>query len=77
MYLHLVDDRMVLPKTLYMLVSSSSTRCFIFFDGESGTSAACQPDRTKPVLRDFVISLHMDMSRLITITGVEKEPMRS
>lgn len=41
------------------------------------TSAACQPDRTKPVLRDFVISLHMDMSRLITITGLEKEPIRS
>jgi hypothetical protein len=25
-----------LPKTLYMLASSSSTRCFIFFDGGSG-----------------------------------------
>jgi hypothetical protein len=41
MYLHLVDDRMVLPKTLYMLVSSSSTRCFIFFDGESGRVWVC------------------------------------
>jgi hypothetical protein len=36
MQLHLVDDRLLLPKTLYLLVLSSSTRCFFFFDGESG-----------------------------------------
>jgi hypothetical protein len=35
MQLHLVDDSFVSPKPFYLLVSTSSTRCFIFFDGGS------------------------------------------
>jgi len=38
MYLHLVDDRLLLPKTFYLLVSSSSTRCFIFLMVDQGDS---------------------------------------
>lgn len=35
MYSHLVDDGFSFAKPLYLLVLSSTTRCFLFLDGES------------------------------------------
>src|SRR5437660_12788954 len=36
-----------------------------------------QSDGNKPVLREFAVSLHMDMNRLISVAGEEEKPVRT
>ena len=40
------------------------------------STAALQPNRTKPIFRNFVVSLRMDMHGFVSVGRVEKEPIR-
>jgi hypothetical protein len=44
-----------------------------FHSAES--SASLQPDRFQPELRRLIPALHVNMSRLVAVTGVKKEPI--